>query len=126
MAHRGNIHNGSDKGVTTERVRIEPAIMGEIVRRIVRLIHPEKIVLFGSYAREDSRSESDIDLLVIADSTEPSYRRAAPLYGALSDILFPMDILVYSPSEVKEWSNVRQAFVTTAVREGKVIYENKN
>jgi len=126
MAHRGNIHNISDQGARTERVQIEPTIMGEIVRRIVRLIHPEKIVLFGSYAREDSRSESDIDLLVIADSTEPRYRRAAPLYGALSDILVPMDILVYSPSEVREWSNVRQAFVTTAVREGKVIYEKQN
>jgi predicted nucleotidyltransferase len=126
MVHAGNIPNGSSKGARTERVRIEPTIIGEIVRRIVRLIHPEKIVLFGSYARGDSRSESDIDLLVIADSTEPRYRRSVPLYGALSDILVPMDILVYSPSEVKEWSNVRQAFVTTAVREGKVIYEKQN
>jgi len=126
MAHRGSILNGSDRGARTERVQIEPNIMGEIVRRIVRLIHPEKIVIFGSYARGDSRSESDIDLLVIADSTEPRYRRAAPLYGALSDILVPMDILVYSPSEVREWSNVPRAFVTTAVREGKVVYEKQN
>ena len=126
MVHRENTQNDSDEGVSTERVRIEPAIMGEIVRRIVRLIHPEKIVLFGSHARGDSRLESDLDLLVIADSTEPRYRRAVPLYGALSDILVPMDILVYSPSEVKEWSNVRQAFITTAVREGKVIYEKQN
>lgn len=36
-----------------------------------------------------------------------------------------MDILVYSPKEVKEWSGVRQAFVTTALREGQVIYERQ-
>jgi hypothetical protein len=36
-----------------------------------------------------------------------------------------MDILVYSPEEVKEWSEVRQAFVTTAIREGKVVYEDQ-
>ena len=36
-----------------------------------------------------------------------------------------MDILVYSPDEVQEWSQVRQAFVTTAVREGKVLYEKQ-
>jgi hypothetical protein len=35
-----------------------------------------------------------------------------------------MDIIVYTPGEVEEWSPVAQAFVSTAVREGKVLYEN--
>jgi len=106
-------------------IPIDAHLMDEIVRRIVKTIDPEKIILFGSRARRDARSESDIDLLVIAESTQPRYRRAAPLYGALSDILAPMDILVYSPEEVQEWSQVPQAFVTTAIREGKVLYENQ-
>jgi len=37
-----------------------------------------------------------------------------------------MDILVYSPEEVEEWREVRQAFITTAIREGKVFYENQS
>jgi len=37
-----------------------------------------------------------------------------------------MDILIYSPEEVEEWSGVRQAFITTAIREGKGRYENQN
>jgi predicted nucleotidyltransferase len=78
---------------------------------------PLKIILFGSYARADARPDSDIDLLIIAESSEPRYRRAAPLYGVLSDIAVPMDILVYSPQEVQEWSGVEQAFVTTSIRE---------
>jgi len=105
-------------------IQIDANLMDEIVRRIVKTIDPEKIILFGSRARRDARPESDIDLLVIAESTQPRYRRAAPLYGALSDILEPMDILVYSPEEVREWSQVPQAFVTTAIREGRVLYEN--
>ena len=105
--------------------QIDAKLMDEIVRRIVEVIHPEKVILFGSRARREARPESDIDLLVIAESTEPRYRRSVPLYGALSDILAPMDILVYSPEEVKEWSEVRQAFVTTAIREGRVLYENQ-
>jgi predicted nucleotidyltransferase len=104
--------------------QVDAKLMDEIVRRIVGVIQPEKVILFGSRARDEARPESDIDLLVIAKSTLPRYRRAAPLYGALSDILISMDILVYSPEEVKEWSKVRQALVTTAIREGKVIYEN--
>ncbi len=107
-------------------IQIDANLMDEIVRRIVKTIDPEKIILFGSRARRDARPDSDIDLLVIAHSTQPRYRRAAPLYGVLSDILVSMDILVYSPDEVQEWSEVRQAFVTTAIREGKMLYENQN
>lgn len=105
--------------------QIETKLIEEIVRRIVESVHPEKIILFGSQAREEARPGSDMDLLVIANSEEPRYRRSARLYGVLSDILIPMDILVYSPEEVEEWSGVRQAFVTTAIREGKVLYENQ-
>ena len=104
--------------------QLDPKLVEEIVRRIVETVHPEKIILFGSLARGDARPESDLDLLVIAQSQEPRYRRSAPLYGILSDIFIPMDILVYSPEEVEEWSGVRQAFVTTAIREGRVVYEN--
>jgi predicted nucleotidyltransferase len=104
--------------------RVNDALLQEIVARIVRVTQPDKIILFGSRGRGDARQNSDIDLLVIAPSTEPRYRRAVPLYGALSDIMIPMDIMVYSPEEVEEWSQVQQAFVTTAVREGKVLYEN--
>jgi len=99
-------------------------LLQEIVRRIITVSHPEKVILFGSRARGTAHPESDIDLLVIAHSTQPRHRRAAPLYGALSDILAPMDIVVYSPEEVQEWGEVRQAFVTTAIHEGQVLYEN--
>ena len=101
-------------------------LIDEIVRRIVKAIEPEKVVLFGSRARGEARPESDMDILVIAESREPRYRRSSPLYNILSDILIPMDILVYSPEEVLEWQNVHQAFITTALREGRVLYEKQN
>ena len=112
----------------TKRVRVPEVtedLLEEIVRRIVHAVDPEKIILFGSRARGDSRAQSDLDVLVIMESTKPRWERSIPLFGALSDIMIPMDILVYTPEEVREWSNVRQAFPTTAVREGKVLYERK-
>jgi len=48
-------------------IQIDTHLMDEIVRRIVKTIDSEKIILFGSRARRDARPESDIDLLVIAD-----------------------------------------------------------
>ena len=109
----------------TVDAHVDTELIDEIVRRIVDAIHPQKIILFGSRARGDAHRGSDIDLLVVAYSPEPRHRRSAPLYGVLSDILVPMDIIVYTPDEVESWSGVRQAFVSTAVREGKVLYENQ-
>jgi predicted nucleotidyltransferase len=106
-------------------VQIDDRLREVIVGRIVSVAQPEKIILFGSRARGTAQPNSDIDLLVIARSDEPRYRRAVPIYGALSDILAPMDILVYSPQEVEEWSGVAQAFVTAAVRQGTVLYEKQ-
>ena len=110
--------------VNTRRFkRVDQALLSEVTRRIVALSHPEKIVMFGSHGRGTAAGHSYLDLLVVAPSDEPRHRRSVPLYLALSDILLPMDILVYTADEVLEWQNVPQAFVTTALREGKVLYE---
>jgi len=101
----------------------ERELYDEIVRRIVAVADPEKVIVFGSRARGDHRPDSDIDILVIKESSEPRWVRARGLYGALSDIMIETDILVYTPDEVREWAGASQAFITTAVREGKVLYE---
>lgn len=98
----------------------------QIVARIVQEIHPDKIILFGSQARGQAKPDSDIDLLVIAESKEPRFRRSARLYGVLSRFVEPMDIIVYTPAEIEEWSAVPQAFITTVIREGKILYEKPN
>ena len=101
-------------------------LMDEIVRRIVRVIRPRKIILFGSRARGDAQPDSDFDLLVINESAEPRYRRSAPLYTALADLPVEVEIMVYTPEEVLQWQAVEEAFVTTAVREGKVLHEGED
>ena len=100
----------------------------EIVRRVVDVAQPQKIVLFGSRARASHRPDSDLDLLVIKESAEPRYERAVPIYRALAGIGLGIDkdIIVYTPQEVERWRNASGHFVTTALREGKVIYERKS
>jgi len=100
-------------------------LVRDIVRRIVDAVQPEKVILFGSQARGASRPNSDFDVLVIKQSDEPRYRRSAPLYAALADLPVEVDVMVYTPEEVEEWSEVPQAFVTTALREGTTIYERR-
>ncbi len=95
----------------------------ELVRRIVAAVHPERIILFGSRSRGDNRPDSDVDLLIIRKIKEPRYRRAAPIRRAVVGILPSKDIVVYTPEEVDAWSDVPNAFITTVLREGKVLYE---
>ena len=100
-------------------------LLDDIVRRIVETAQPDRIILFDSRARGDARPGSDFDVLVIKESSEPGYRRDAPLYLALAGLNAPVDGMVYTPEEVTDWSAIPQAFITTAIREGKVVYERK-
>ncbi len=98
-------------------------VIENIISRIVEAATPDRIILFGSRARGTHRADSDYDLLVIEESDEPRYRRSAKFYTKLADIPVEVEVVVYTPEEVFEWSEVPRAFVTTALREGKVIYE---
>ena len=104
---------------------LDSTILSDIVDRIRRVGNPQRIVLFGSRARGDFRPDSDIDLLVVQESPLPRHRRAIPFYAALADLPLNVDaeVVVYTPSEVADWRGASAAFVTTALREGKVLYE---
>lgn len=103
--------------------RGEDRIVQEMVRRLAEAIQPERIILFGSHARGDAGPDSDVDLLVIAPSRLPSWRRTPPLYRLLAGAGLPKDLLWYTPEEVAEWQGVRSHFLTRALREGQVVYE---
>ena len=102
---------------------VTPQLLDEVVGAIVAAGTPLKIVLFGSRARGNAKPHSDIDLLVIEESNLPKYRRAARYYVALADFLLGQDIVVRTPAEIEEWREEPNALVTTALREGKVLYE---
>ncbi len=104
---------------------VNSPVLEEIVRRLVEVYHPERIYLFGSAARGEAGPHSDYDLLIIQQSDQPRYACSGVYYRALADLPAEVDVLVYTPQEVEQWRSVPQAFVTTALREGVVLYERK-
>ena len=104
-------------------IKAQDKVLKEVVRRVLFVGSPQQIILFGSRARGTAQIDSDYDLLVIEASDLPRYRRAAKYRRALIDICQAKDIVVWTPTEVAEWQNVPNAFITTAINEGIVLYE---
>ena len=97
----------------------------EISTKIAERFQPEKIILFGSYARGEATENSDIDLLVITDTDLPKPKRSAPIYSLLRDYPFSKDILVYTSEETEQYRNLPAAIIARALREGIVLYERQ-
>jgi len=62
-------------------------------------------------------------LLVIESSSLPRYKRAAHYRKAVAGLPVAKDIVVWSPEEIEDWKSVPNAFITTILREGRVLYE---
>ena len=103
--------------------KISEPLLQTIVQRLLAVGQPQKIILFGSQARRQAGRDSDYDLLVIENSSEPRFRRAVPYRRALKDLGTSKNNVVWTPQEVAEWQNVSNAFITTALRDGAVLYE---
>ena len=111
-----------DQRLDTEK--ITPELINYIVEKIIREIQPEKIILFGSYARGDFTQSSDLDLFIIKDDEESSRMIRRKVDALLRGRKFAVDLLVRKPEEV-EWNFRAQNpfYLYHIFRDGKVLYE---
>jgi predicted nucleotidyltransferase len=113
-----------DQRLHTEE--ITPELIDYIVEKIVREIQPQKIILFGSYARGDVNQDSDLDLFIITGSREPGRITRRKVEALLWGRRFPMDLIVRNPDEV-EWNfRAKNPFYLYHIfKDGKVLYEKE-
>ena len=97
--------------------------LSKIVQRIVNELRPEKIILFGSYGYGSPTEDSDVDLLVIMETSS----RPADRYLAVSRLIrprpFPLDILVKTPEEISRATEKGDFFIREIVTKGQTLYE---
>jgi predicted nucleotidyltransferase len=96
------------------------------VERIINALHPEKIILFGSYAHGKPTPDSDVDLLVIWKTDESRKERHWAVAQHLIPRVFAVDLLVRTPEEIKSGIEKGDFFLREIVTKGKVLYERPN
>ncbi len=94
----------------------------EIVHKIVATCHPSKVILFGSHAYGQPDENSDVDLLIVAESDLPRYKRGREIRKCLRGSKMAVDLLVYTPGEIEKWKDVKTSFITTVMEKGIVLY----
>lgn len=98
------------------------ALLAELVRRVVELVHPSRIILFGSAARSDMHAHSDLDVLVVVPDGTHRRRTAALLSRALWDLGVPKDIVVVTDRDVQRYGDEMSLVICPALAEGRELY----
>jgi predicted nucleotidyltransferase len=116
--------------VSLKRQQYGELISSETIEAVAKAIaenfHPEKIILFGSYASGTPTPDSDLDFLVVMESNEPARLRSVPIRLMFRPVPCAMDILVFTPDEVKKWNGATNHIITEAFLDGRVVYDNRS
>ncbi len=110
-----------------QAVATQDSSLQKIVKALVTALDPERIILFGSWARGDQRSDSDFDIFVqVSDGTDvrkagaEAYAAIGPLY---KDLKRGVDIVIKDRAFVERYGDLVGTVVRLVKREGKVLYE---
>jgi uncharacterized protein len=97
--------------------------INEIINIIINNYNPNKIILFGSYAKGTQNADSDLDIIIIKDTHLPKHKRSSEVRRYLIGIIFPIDIKVYTNSEFEQEISNKYSFLRDAMITSKVLYE---
>ncbi len=97
----------------------------DIVDRIKKNYRPQKIILFGSYAYGQPHRDSDIDLMVVKETSERPIDRRVNVSRIVSDPkrLVPFGVIVLTPQELSDRLNRGDQFIAEIIKNGRILYE---
>ncbi len=100
------------------------AIIHDILEKLLTDYAPEKVILFGSHAYGNPRPDSDIDLLIIKETTARFFDRMFTVRRILTDPgrSVPVEPIVLTPQEVSRRLAIGDQFIAEIMEKGKVLY----
>jgi uncharacterized protein len=101
---------------------VDEQVLDDIVRRILAVAQPSRVILFGSCARGEADAGSDLDLMVIQPSVANRGEAMVRLRQAVGSVGTGVDVLVYSEAEVEARRDWCTSPVYWALREGRVLH----
>lgn len=102
---------------------IDQSTLDEIIRRVVDVARPEKIILFGSAARGEMNRHSDVDLLIIKDGAD-ALELMGEIYMNLDGVGAAVDAVVVTPDDIERYRDSHAVIIKPALQEGRVVYES--
>ena len=102
--------------------KLSAADIDQMKERIAQELRPEKIFLFGSYATEQVTADSDVDLMVIMESSLTPHQRNVALKRLFPGRNFSLDAFVYTPQEFDRYKDVPGTIAYNATHHGKLLY----
>ena len=111
------------RGIRTKAYQRDPRLIDRAVQAIVRAYRPQRVIVFGSFARGDTHELSDLDLIVVKETDERFFERIARVRDACADLEVDVQPLVYTPAELRQMLEQGNGFLETALAEGVVAYE---
>src|SRR5947208_412001 len=112
MIHEGTQGSQRDGGP-------DDAIVGEIVRRILAVSRPDRIILFGSAATGQMTKDSDIDLLVLEHRVPDVRKEMVRIRKSLRGLPFPFDVVVMTRDDFEETRHVIGGLAWPAAKYGR-------
>lgn len=99
-------------------------VIQNILRKLIAEYTPEKVILFGSYAYGDPDRDSDIDLLIIKETSDRFLDRWVTVQRILTGThrSLPVETLVMTPLEIESRRAVGDQFIIEILDKGKVLY----
>ena len=104
------------------RQQIPQEVIEDVVCQIAEQFRPQRIVLFGSYAYGHPRPNSDVDLLVVLDTSLREAEQAVRICQAI-DYHFGLDLIVRTPATLERRLTLGDPFLREVIDRGRVMYE---
>jgi len=99
-------------------------VIQNILKKLLAEYAPQKVILFGSYAYGFPGPDSDIDLLIIKETTERFIDRWVTVQGILTGThrFLPLETLILTPGEIDERLAIGDQFIAEILQKGEVLY----